>query len=178
MLSIWDVAAGALVQVLQGSEQGFWDLAVQPGGPWVVAAGGDGAVWVWNVDALAFEPAQLQRHRNEVNAVNFSVDGSLLGSAGADAAVYLWNAANPSAEPDSLLGHRSSVNSLVFAPDAAWVLTASSDGTVRRWSLSNEALIAAACRTAGRNLTLEEWTQYFPTNVSQYRRTCPELDGP
>jgi WD40 repeat protein len=144
----------------------------------VVAAGGDGAVWVWNVDALAFEPAQLHRHRNEANAVSFSADGSILGSAGADAAVYLWSAANPSAEPDSLLGHRSSVNSLAFAPDGSFVVTASSDGALRRWSLSNESLIAKACRTAGRNLTLKEWTQYFPTGVSQYRKTCPELDGP
>ena len=177
-LRLWDVASGALQEVFGAAEQGLWDVAAQPSGPWLVGAGGDGAVWVWNADAPAFEPAQLRRHRNEVNAVNFSADGAILGSAGADAAVYLWNAANPSAEPDSLLGHGSSVNSLAFAPDGAWVVTASSDGTIRRWSLSSEMLMDEACRTAGRNLTLEEWTQYFPTSVDQYRKSCPLLAGP
>lgn len=177
-LRIWDAAQGKLQRVLRGPEQGLLDLAVQPNGSWLVGAGGDGAVWVWNLDAIAFEPAQLRRHRNEVNAVSFSSDGGLFGSAGADAAAYLWNAANPSAEPDSLLGHGSSVNSLAFAPDGTWVATASSDGTVRLWSLSTEALIEEACHTAGRNLSLDEWTQYFPTDVSRYRKTCPALAGP
>jgi len=177
-LRLWDMAAGELEQLLSGPEAGLWDLAVQPNGPWLVGAGGDGAVWVWNLDALGFEPAQLRRHRNEVNAVNFSADGAILGSAGADAAVYLWSVANPSAEPLSLLGHRSSVNSLAFAPDVSWVVTAGSDGAIRRWSLNTAMLIDEACRTAGRNLTLEEWTQYFPTGVDQYRKTCPTLAGP
>jgi len=58
------------------------------------------------------------------------------------------------------------------------VVTAGSDGAIRRWSLNTEMLIDEACRTAGRNLTLEEWTQYFPTGVDQYRKTCPLLPGP
>jgi WD40 repeat protein len=177
-LRLWDVANGSELQVLQGPEEGLSDLGLQPQGPWLAGAGRDSAVWVWNADALAFEPTQLLRHRNEVNAVNFSADGLLLASAGADAAVHLWNTANPSGEPDTLVGHRSSVNGVSFAPDGTWIGTGSADGTIRIWTLSSEALVAEACRTAGRNFTLEEWTRYFPTDVSRYRKTCPMLEGP
>jgi len=177
-LRIWDVAAGAEKQVLQGPAEGLLDVAVQPRGPWLAGAGRDGAVWVWNADALAFAPAQLSRHGTEVNAVNFSADGQVLASAGSDGAVYLWSTVNPSAEPDVLAGHGSSVNGVSFAPDGAWLVSGSGDGTIRRWSLSVDELIAEACHTAGRNLTLDEWTQYFPTDVSSYRKTCPNLPGP
>lgn len=177
-LRIWDVATGAEKQALQGPAEGLLDVAVQPAGPWLAGAGRDGAVWVWNADALAFAPAQLTRHGTEVNAVNFSADGKVLASAGSDGAVYLWSTVNPSAEPDVLAGHGSSVNGVSFAPDGTWLVSGSGDGTIRSWSLSVDELIAEACHTAGRNLTLDEWTQYFPTDVSSYRKTCPNLPGP
>ena len=178
MLRIWDVATGAEKQALQGPAEGLLDLAVQPAGPWLAGAGRDGSVWIWNADALAFAPAQLTRHGTEVNAVNFSADGKVLASAGSDGAVYLWSTVNPSAEPDVLAGHGNSVNGVSFAPDGTWLVSGSGDGTIRRWSLSVDELIAEACHTAGRNLTLDEWTQYFPTDVSSYRKTCPNLPGP
>jgi WD40 repeat protein len=177
-LRIWDVATGAEKQVLQGPAEGLLDVAIQPNGPWLVGAGRDGAVWVWNADALAFEPARLSRHSTEVNAVNFSADGQVLASAGADGAVYLWSTVNPSAEPDALVGQGSSVNGVSFAPDGAWLASGSADGTIRLWSLKVDGLVEEACDTAGRNFTLEEWTQYFPTDVSSYRKTCPNLPGP
>ncbi|MFN8470375.1 MAG: WD40 repeat domain-containing protein, partial [Caldilineaceae bacterium] len=177
-LRIWDVATGVEKQALQGPTEGLLDVAVQPHGPWLVGAGKDGAVWVWNADALAFEPAQLSRHGTEVNAVNFSADGQVLASAGSDGVVYLWSTVNPSAEPDALAGHGNSVNGISFAPDGTWLVSGSGDGTIRRWSLSIDELIAEACHTAGRNFTLAEWTQYFPTDVSSYHKTCPNLPGP
>ena len=112
---------GCRKQVLKGPSEGLLDVAVQPQGPWLVGAGRDGAVWVWNADALAFEPAQFSRHGTEVNAVNFSADGLMLASAGSDGAVYLWSTVNPSAEPDSLVGRGSSVNGVSFAPDGTWL---------------------------------------------------------
>ena len=77
-----------------------------------------------------------------------------------------------------LAGHGSSVNGVSFAPDGTWLVSGSGDGTIRSWSLSVDELIAEACHTAGRNLTLDEWTQYFPTDVSSYRKTRPNLPGP
>ena len=66
-LRIWEVATGAEKQALQGPAEGLLDVAVQPAGPWLAGAGRDGAVWVWNADALAFAPAQTQppRHRGK-----------------------------------------------------------------------------------------------------------------
>jgi len=44
--------------------------------------------------------------------------------------------------------------------------------------LTLDELIAEACRTAGRNFALEEWTQYFPTDSNRYGKTCPDLPAP
>ena len=177
-LRIWDVATGRGDRRLQGPAEGLLDVAVQPPAPGRSERARDGAVWVWNADALAFEPARLSRHGTEVNAVNFSADGQVLASAGSDGAVYLWSTVNPSAEPDVLAGRGSSVNGVSFAPDGTWLVSGSGDGTIRGWSLNVDELIDEACHTAGRNFTLDEWTQYFPTDVSSYRKTCPDLLGP
>ena len=42
---------------------------------------------------------------------------------------------------------------------------------VTEWTLEPEPLEAAACRLAGRNLTLAEWATYM--GEASYRRTCP-----
>jgi hypothetical protein len=40
------------------------------------------------------------------------------------------------------------------------------------WRLDLEELIRLICNRTGRNLTEEEWREYFPDD--DYRETCPE----
>lgn len=40
------------------------------------------------------------------------------------------------------------------------------------WDLDPESWIQKACQIAGRNLTQEEWAQYFPDEA--YRKTCEQ----
>jgi WD40 repeat protein len=177
-LHLWSAITGAPGPILEGPPEGLLSVAYQPDGAWLVGAGEDGAVWVWNAAALAIDPAQLRGHRNEVNAVAFSQDGKLMASAGADALVVLWDTTDPAAEPDQLRTSGASVNTVAFGPGNGWVASGGADGAIRRWTLSVDALIEEACRTAGRNLRVEEWRQYFPTDANTYRRTCPALPSP
>jgi tetratricopeptide (TPR) repeat protein len=53
-----------------------------------------------------------------------------------------------------------------------WLATGSGDKTARLWSWRVEDLINLACRTAGRNLSREEWGRYF--GDEPYRKTCEQ----
>jgi WD40 repeat protein len=70
-------------------------------------------------------------------------------------------------------GPDSAVTTVAFSPDGRWVLTGSVDGTARLWLVQLNDLMALACSTAVRNLTWEEWQQYFPEQ--EYHATCPNL---
>lgn len=60
---------------------------------------------------------------------------------------------------------------LTYLPDSSGVLLTGLDG--RTWTLPTrpESWVARACELAGRDLTREEWEQYFPGR--SYRPTCP-----
>jgi hypothetical protein len=74
------------------------------------------------------------------------------------------------------------LSTLAVSRDVQWLVSvpSSMDGSlpylgreVLLWSMRPEALIDRACEIAGRNLTKEEWRQYFPGEP--YRKTCSAL---
>jgi WD40 repeat protein len=69
-----------------------------------------------------------------------------------------------------LRGHERTIRALAIPRDGRWLLTGSDDETIRLWHLRFDELIALACRTAGRNLTAQEWQQYF--GAEAHRKTC------
>jgi WD40 repeat protein len=163
-------------------------ISFSPDGMWLAAGSGwGGEVWLWrlNEDAASGAPLVLRGHRGEqqITAVAFSADSRLLASAGEDGRVMLWdlNAANPTA--DSIMLHDAgAVEQLKFSPDGRWLMTRAglgvellqsgiSEQTLRLWPLSIDELITTGCQAAGRNLSQDEWQQYFGSEP--YRATCP-----
>jgi WD40 repeat protein len=148
-------------------------VAFRPDGRWVAAAAEDGAIWIWDLAALPLGPTTLRRHATEVNALAFSPAGDLLASVDADGLLYLWDLMRLSAPPVTVRAHPASANAVAFAVDGAALYTAGADGAIQRWTVKLDDLIAVACTTAGRNLTIAEWDQIFDT--APYRATCPQL---
>jgi WD40 repeat protein len=162
-----------------------------PDGHWLAAIGSDTS-WVWNLTTHApSEPLVLRRGQEwGVDSVAFSPDEQWLATGGCDetrlsglvnycvaGSIRLWDltVASTVLEPVVLRGYRHKVSFLAFSPDGRW-LVGDSLGLARLWRMQPDELVGLACRTAGRNLTLEEWQLYFPDQ--EYDTTCPNLPIP
>jgi len=94
----------------------------------------DGRVSIWNF-ATGGLLHSLHEHTNEINALCFSQDGSLLASGGKDNLVVLYDVRQGVAK--RLEGHFARVLGLAFAPEDKTLVSTSWDGTIRFWSMAN-----------------------------------------
>jgi WD40 repeat protein len=143
-------------------------------GKWLAAGSWNYQVQLQDMTKLSQEPFKLVGHKGRVFGVQFSPDSQWLATAAEDNTIRLWNPSEPQAAPVILQGHNSAVGPLAFSADGHWLLSGSTDA--RLWRVNGEDLSAVACRTAGRNLTTEEWQRYLPGKP--YHQTCPLLPIP
>jgi WD40 repeat protein len=180
---LWDLKAegGAADQprVLEGNGHDLGsELALSKDGHWAAVGAADGAVLIWDLadgNPLAHQPRVLQSGRRRVRTIAFSPDGAWLGVTDVDNTVHLWDIRtkdSASEAPIVLAGQPSSWSFLLFGLEGTWFVTGTKDALVV-WDLRLEKLIRLACRTAGRNLTSDEWLQFMGSET--HRRTCPSL---
>lgn len=129
------------------------DVAINPTGDELAAAGADGTVSVWNLQTRspAFPP--LRGHLDRVNAVAYSPDGRLIASASRDESIRLWDAQSGAAVGKPLgkpvtggfeqdlplameMGLRTGATyDVAFSPDGGMVAGAQQNGEVALWSI-------------------------------------------
>jgi WD40 repeat protein len=150
-------------------------VAFSPDAHWLAAAANDQTVQLLDITDLTKASISLLGHQGRVFVVAFSPDGQSLASLSEDHTIRLWDPARPTAEP-AILHDGSGFSTMSFSPDGRWLATGSGDGTVKLWWLQVDELIRLAGRTAGRNLTKDEWKLCF--TGQKYRKTFDELPSP
>lgn len=144
------------------------DVTFSPNGKYLAVAGEDILVRLWEVES--WKELSCIKHESQVNLIAFSSDSHYLAAASYDK-VAIW--AVPSCREISRIAVNSNLFSITFSPDDKYLVIARIDGTIQQWIWQKEDLIDEACRRLTRNLTPEEWEQYFPNE--QYSKTCPNL---
>jgi WD40 repeat protein len=147
-----------------GGQIGF--LVAFSDGKLASSSGEDGLIKVWRRDGSG-EPLQRQHGildetaipRGEIVLAVLS-DGRL-ASGGEDGRVNIWS--NSATEEPIVLRHGQPISSLVALPDGRLGSRAGSE--IKLWSTDLEAVIAALCLRAGRNLTQDEWQHYVGSDT-------------
>jgi WD40 repeat protein len=199
---LWDILAlgrgedpvSSEVPLLRNDDDPILAVTFSRDGQWLATGGGgwDTTVRLWDAKALLAggrqgqeQPAPfriLHGHASAITSLAFSPDGQWLASGSRDTTARLWDVATalPSSrsaqdaaiQPLVLQGHADDVTSVAFSPYGRWIISGSLDDTARVWHMDLKELEDVACRVAGRNLTEEEWTQYF--RGQPYHQTCQD----
>jgi WD40 repeat protein len=129
--------------------------AVAPDGTWLVSAGADHTVRLWDVATLE-QRAVFTGHTDAVLGVTVARDGSWVASTGADHTARIWAAATGRTVA-VLGGHTHTVRSAAATPDGRWLATAGGDGSVRIWDT-----VSWRCATLMRFEGAARWCCWAP----------------
>jgi WD40 repeat protein len=124
---------------------------------------------LWDIEEASIV-AQMYDRQGRVLRLAFSPDGKILAASLDNFYLTVWDVANRQPLTRPIFRHTASVNSLAFSKDGK--MLASAGNEIVLLDMSPESWIKKACNLASRNLTQNEWQQYFPGET--YRATCPE----
>jgi serine/threonine protein kinase len=130
-LGLWEQAAGAAVQPMEGAAGDIAAVAFGADGRLVVSGSQDGTVQVWNGTSRLLQATLIGRSE-AVLALAFTPDGRRLATGGADGTVTIW-VPSTGREILSLSGPIGPVLSLTFDAKGRRLLAAGAGGKVHVW---------------------------------------------
>ena len=147
-------------------------LDFSPNQRYLAAGMRDGSVKVLSGDGTR-TIASLFGPGARISAIEFSPNGNFLAATSNDGNVYLWNTLNWEDPPVVFTENNGFVLSLCFSRNSRYFYTGSVDfpRMVGR-PLDPDQMASNFCSLLSRNLTREEWNQYFGIDIP-YEETCP-----
>ena len=153
-----DLETGSVIRTGRLPETGLmWD-DFSPDGSRVAVAFDSGRVWI--LDPRTGQPvdAPAPTHQLAINWLGWSPDGSRILSTGGGT-LELWDGSTGTVEDTvTVPGGRGGVGQ--FRPGTTDVAILDGAGNVFTWDTRPAYALAVACRTAGRDMTAEEWRTY------------------
>ena len=130
----WAVPTGAPIGPEMTHDTNFiWAMTFDPEGKWVLAAGNDGAAWLWEV-ATSTRKVGPFRHLDAVMSAAFSPDGRSFATGCGDGTVCVWDPAILDKRQATFLhAQRCAIPGVAFRDDGRRLLSVGGDGVARLW---------------------------------------------
>jgi WD40 repeat protein len=164
------VASGAEIRRWQAHEGATLSLIFTPDGLGIETAGGDSFTTLWDV-ATGNQLLVLKTGEKAALSVAMTADQRLMAVGSGDNVVRLWDMTNGIEIGLPLANFTDWVYGVDFNPGGTMLAAVSGDGSVVLWDVNEQSWLARACAAAERNLTEEEWAEFFPD--LPYEETCP-----
>jgi len=122
----------------------------------------DLATWEWVREPDRTEPGPY---------LHYAPDGSQVASVSADR-IRLWDGHTGVPQASFPLPDAAHRGWLEYLPDSSGLFASVADGRTYTISTRTSTWVERACRLAARNLTQDEWAQFFPNRP--YQVACPQ----
>lgn len=142
------VAAGTNQGVLMWKTSGNWASVSLPSGQENqvkslafsmdgkrLAAGTDGALWVWDVESAQRSEVWLRKNSfADVNDLSFSPDGRILVFGTQEGKLWFYDALEGALIANKIESHSGGVTNVIFSPDGRYLVT-TAEGLLYKWGL-------------------------------------------
>jgi len=154
----------------------FYSLAFSPSGKYLGAGDTWGSLLIWNFANLLAgqtEPLRLfeQGCEGSSAAIDFNSDETLLAQSCNDS-VFLRAMGNAYTIQTVIDPAQGKIHQAKFSPDGNYLVVGAETNTVYLYPVGGIALKNAPCSLAKRNLSSQEWAEFFKNEP--YRILCPQ----
>jgi WD40 repeat protein len=160
---IWDTGTGELLEKIPAEHtDSILSLAFSPDGSSLASGSKDKTIILTDLSSGEQKERFPSRQADSVISLAFSENGQMLASGSLDQTLILWDTATFQPIGQALLGANGSVTSLSFTPDSKTLVSGSDAGSITFWDVDIQSWEQRACKLAGRDLSPDEWRQFFP----------------
>ncbi|WP_259404409.1 WD40 repeat domain-containing protein [Hymenobacter sp. HSC-4F20] len=139
---VLDAGSLRVKRVIEGATNSVFTAEYSPDGRYLLTAGRDAHLRIWDVAAGYQEHRSIVAHMFTINHLAFSPDAQLLATCSMDKSIKLWNAQSWEllrvVDRARHAGHGTSVNKLFWPGRQNRLVSCSDDRSLAVWQLSSE----------------------------------------